>query len=182
MLRSKKSVLRPDKDDYLVCFKKHRGKFEQIASSKYLRGQIEFSRGVIVHAVILGKLTSAQGTLGIAPQAYPAAWVRTAQGWRMVTILRCRIRPVACRCEMSACSPDAGSFSDRKRRVPPATEIARPSSKRDPRPSRVHRICPMALSTVIGKSIGMQLGAAIPVAGRWAGDGGCFGTITATRR
>jgi len=38
-------VVRPDKDGYLVCFKKYRGKFEQIASSKHLRGQIELSGG-----------------------------------------------------------------------------------------------------------------------------------------
>jgi Protein of unknown function (DUF1488) len=41
---------RPQKDGYLRRFEKHRNKFEQIASSKHQRGQVEVSRVVIVHA------------------------------------------------------------------------------------------------------------------------------------
>jgi len=45
---------RPQKDGYLGRFEKYRGKFEQIASSKHKRGQVEMTGAVIVHAGDLG--------------------------------------------------------------------------------------------------------------------------------
>jgi hypothetical protein len=41
---------RPASGTYLARFEKHRDKFEQIASSKHQRGQIEIAGAVIVHA------------------------------------------------------------------------------------------------------------------------------------
>jgi hypothetical protein len=48
---------RPQKDGYLGRFEKHRNKFEQIASSKHQRGQVEVSGVVIVHAGDLGLIS-----------------------------------------------------------------------------------------------------------------------------
>ena len=45
---------RPAASGYLDRFEKHREKFEQIASSKHQRGQIEITGAVIVHAGDLG--------------------------------------------------------------------------------------------------------------------------------
>ena len=45
---------RPQKDGYLGRFEKHRDTFEQIASSKHQRGQVEMTGAVIVHAGDLG--------------------------------------------------------------------------------------------------------------------------------
>ena len=45
---------RPETDGYLGRFKKHRDRFEQIASSKHQRGQMEETGAVIVHAGDLG--------------------------------------------------------------------------------------------------------------------------------
>ena len=44
----------PAKDACLDHFEKHRAKFEQIASSKHQRGQVEISGTLIVHAGDLG--------------------------------------------------------------------------------------------------------------------------------
>ena len=40
----------PASGTYLTRFEKHRDKFEQIASSKHQRGQVEITGAVIVHA------------------------------------------------------------------------------------------------------------------------------------
>jgi hypothetical protein len=40
----------PEKNGYLGRFKKHRGRFEQIASSKHRLGYVEMTGAVIVHA------------------------------------------------------------------------------------------------------------------------------------
>jgi hypothetical protein len=48
---------RPQKDGYLGRFGKHRHTFEQIASSKHQRGQVEISGVVIVHAGDLGLIS-----------------------------------------------------------------------------------------------------------------------------
>jgi len=45
---------RPERDGYLGRFERHRGTFEQIASNKHRRGQVEMTGAVIVHAGYLG--------------------------------------------------------------------------------------------------------------------------------
>ena len=45
---------RPERDGYLGRFERHRGTFEQIASNKHRRGQVEMTGAVIVHAGDLG--------------------------------------------------------------------------------------------------------------------------------
>ena len=49
---------RPEKEGYLRRFETHREKFEQIASSKHQRGQVEETGAVIVHAGDLGSMLS----------------------------------------------------------------------------------------------------------------------------
>jgi hypothetical protein len=49
---------RPEKDDYLGRFENYRERFEQIASSKHQRGQVELTGAVIVHAGDLGLISS----------------------------------------------------------------------------------------------------------------------------
>lgn len=47
----------PQKGAYLGRFEKHRNKFEQIASSKHQRGQVEITGVVIVDASDLGLIS-----------------------------------------------------------------------------------------------------------------------------
>jgi hypothetical protein len=56
MPRLKKSRRRDPQGRYLERFEKHRGKLEQIASSKHQRGQVEITGVVIVHAGDLGSV------------------------------------------------------------------------------------------------------------------------------
>jgi hypothetical protein len=44
----------PERNGHLGRFEKYRAKFEQIASSKHRRGQVEMTGAVIVHAGDLG--------------------------------------------------------------------------------------------------------------------------------
>ena len=44
----------PENNGYLGRFERYRAKFEQIASSKHKRGQVEMTGAVIVHAGDLG--------------------------------------------------------------------------------------------------------------------------------
>jgi hypothetical protein len=47
----------PASGTYLARFEKHRDKFEQIASSKHQRGQVEMSGAVLVDAGDLGLIS-----------------------------------------------------------------------------------------------------------------------------